>query len=131
MQLVYAQSLDWILTVNPVNVNFGDSGIHISIKGPFSYTNSDYIPNSQSVGYFVVSDKLNTTKAKACIQIGYQNWYNCDGQTIDANSYYTNTKILADLGPTYDDIRVHDACLTYHHLKEGTDEFNECEKALG
>ena len=82
------------------------------------------------VGYFVVSDKLNATNARACIQTGYQNWYNCDGQMIDANSYYTNTKILADLGPTYDDIKVHDACLTYHHLKEGTDEFNECEKEL-
>ncbi len=82
------------------------------------------------VGYFIVSDKLNETIARACIQIGYHNWYNCNGQTIDANSFYSTTKLLADLGPTYDDISVNDTCLTKYHLKEGTDEFNDCEKAI-
>ena len=81
-------------------------------------------------GYFVVSDKFNETAAEACISIGYHNWYLCNSQTIDANSYYTDPKILADLGPTYDDVFVNDACTTEHHLKEGTAEFNDCEKGL-
>lgn len=45
--LAYAQSSDWTLTVNAVNVPFGDSNIHFSIKGSFGYTNFDNIPNSQ------------------------------------------------------------------------------------
>jgi hypothetical protein len=83
------------------------------------------------VGYFVVSDKLNETAARGCIQIGYHNWYDCNSQTIDPNSYYTRSKILVDLGPTYDDIAINYACLNYHHLKEGTEEFHDCERALG
>ena len=42
-----APSSDWTLTVYPVNVSFGDSTIHISIKGPFGYANVRNIPNSQ------------------------------------------------------------------------------------
>jgi hypothetical protein len=42
-----APSSDWTLTVNAVNVPFGDSNIHFSILGPFGYRNSDNIPNSQ------------------------------------------------------------------------------------
>jgi hypothetical protein len=40
-------SSDWTLTVRPVNVPFGDSTIHISVKGPFGYTNFHNIHNSQ------------------------------------------------------------------------------------
>ena len=54
--------------------------------------------NRQNHYTFVVSDKLNETAAQACIQIGYHNWYNCNGQTIDANSYYSRSKLLVDLG---------------------------------
>ena len=39
-----APSSDWTLTVRPVNLPFGDSTIHISIKGPFGYTNFRNIP---------------------------------------------------------------------------------------
>jgi hypothetical protein len=82
------------------------------------------------VGYFVVSDKLNEMAAEACIN-GDHNWYLCNSQTIDANSFYNYPKLLADLGPTYDDVWVNDACLTYHHLKEGTPEFHDCDKMIG
>ena len=39
---------DWTLTVRPVNVNFGDTKIHIHIKGPFGAFRDDTIPNSQN-----------------------------------------------------------------------------------
>jgi len=76
-------------------------------------------------GYFVVSDKLNESAAVACIQTGYNNWYWCNSQTIDANSYYESPKLLADLGLVYDDVSVNDACVNYHHLKEGTPEYQD------
>ena len=66
-------------------------------------------------GYFVVS-KFNETSAEACIS-GYHNWYLCNSQTIDANSFYEYPKILESMGPTYDDVWVNDSFLTYHHLK--------------
>lgn len=81
------------------------------------------------VGYFVVSDKLNETAAEACIS-GYHNWDLCNSQTIDADSAYGDTKILEHMAPTYDDVWVNDACLNYHHLKEGTPEFQDCEEGL-
>jgi hypothetical protein len=81
-------------------------------------------------GYFVVSDKLNESKAEACVQLGYHNWYNCNSQTIDANSYYNSPKLLSDMGIIYNDVFANDACITEHHLKEGTKDFDFCEKML-
>lgn len=81
------------------------------------------------VGYFVVSSRLNESAAEACISIGYHNWYICNSQ-IENNYYYNYPKIIDDFGPTYDDVFVNDACLNYHHLKEGTPEFHDCEKGL-
>jgi hypothetical protein len=40
-------SSDWTLTVRPVNINFGDTNIHIHIKGPFGAYRDDTIANSQ------------------------------------------------------------------------------------
>jgi hypothetical protein len=40
-------SSDWTLTVRPVNINFGDTNIHIRIKGPFGAYRDDTIANSQ------------------------------------------------------------------------------------
>ncbi len=92
------------------------------------------IPNIHNsildVGYFVVSDKLNETAAEACVQLGYHTWYNCNSQTIDANSYYNSPKLLSDMGIIYDDVSVNDACITGYHLKEGTPEFRDCENGL-
>ena len=97
--------------------------------------NESDIPNINDsildAGFFVVSDKLNETAAEACISIGYHNWgVFCNGETIDTNSFYSNAKYFAQVGPTYDDVSVNDACLNYHHLKEGTPEFHDCERAL-
>ena len=57
-----APSSDWTLTVRPVNVPFGDSGIHISIKGPFGYANVRNIPNSQfpSTSFNMPGDQFPT-----------------------------------------------------------------------
>lgn len=96
--------------------------------------NESDIPNANDsimdVGFFVVSDRLNGTNAGACLRLGYHNWYICNGQTIDSQSFYAMPKILENMGPTYDDVFVNDACLNYHHLKEGTPEFHDCEKGL-
>jgi hypothetical protein len=76
---------------------------------------SDIPPTKDSildVGYFVVSDKLNETAAEACAQLGYHNWYSCNSQTIDANSWYSNSKILFKSAILYDDVFVNDACIT-------------------
>jgi hypothetical protein len=78
------------------------------------------------VGYFLVSDKLNATNAQACIRTGYHNWSWCNSLTLD-DYYSPPPKLLADLGPTYEDVSVNNACIT-HHLKEGTQEFRDCEK---
>jgi hypothetical protein len=98
------------------------------------HINESEIPKANDsildVGYFVVSDKLNETAATACLQLGYHIWHICNGQTIDANSFYGDTKILEHMAPTYDDVWVNDACITDHHLKEGTPEFHECEEGL-
>jgi hypothetical protein len=82
-------------------------------------------------GYLVISDKLNQTAIMACTQVGYHDmgeW--CNGQTVDGNSASENAKYLAMMGPTYEDVQVYYACLNYHHLKEGTQAFYDCEKAI-
>ena len=42
------------------------------------------------MGYFVVSDKLNETTARACIHTGYHNWDWCNSQTLD-DYYYAGS----------------------------------------
>lgn len=72
-------------------------------------------------GYFVVPATLNETSARACVGVGYRDmgeW--CNSQTVDGNSASEGAKYLGMMGPTYEDVNVYDACLTYHHLKEGT-----------
>lgn len=54
-----SQSSDWILTVNAVNVPFGNSNIHISIKGPFGYSDFDNIPNSQYPSIASICQEIN------------------------------------------------------------------------
>jgi hypothetical protein len=82
-------------------------------------------------GYFVVPAALNETAATACIGVGYRDmgvW--CNGETTDGNSASQGAKYLGEMGPTYEDVQVHYACLTYHHLKEGTQAFYDCEKDI-
>ena len=43
-----AQTGDWTLRVNVNNVNFGESSIGISIKGPYGYHDYQSIPNGPS-----------------------------------------------------------------------------------
>jgi hypothetical protein len=81
-------------------------------------------------GYFVVPDKLNYTAAMACTHTGYHDWTWCNGQIVDGNSFSENSKYLAMMGPTYEDVWINDACVNYHHLKEGIQEFYDCEKGL-
>jgi hypothetical protein len=85
------------------------------------------------VGYFVVSDKLNTSAAESCVRVGYHNWYSCDTRTINEEFYYHSfPKLFYDMdGQIYNDVFANDACLTYHHLKEGTKDFDFCTKMLG
>src|SRR3954452_14425871 len=55
-------SSNWTLNVRPVNVPFGDSTIHISIKGPSGYANVRNIPNSQfpSTSFDMPGDQFPT-----------------------------------------------------------------------
>ena len=41
-------SSDWTLTVNINNVNFGESSIGVSIKGPFGYNDYQIVSNGPS-----------------------------------------------------------------------------------
>jgi hypothetical protein len=41
-------SSDWTLTVNINNVNFGESSINVSVKGPFGYSDNQDVPNGPS-----------------------------------------------------------------------------------
>ena len=54
---------DWTLTVRPVNVNFGDTNIHIHIKGPFGAFRDDTIANSQNpIDTFSMTGLLLTSR---------------------------------------------------------------------
>jgi hypothetical protein len=84
------------------------------------------------VGYFVVSNKLNASAAESCVRVGYHNWYSCDTRTINEELYYHSfNRLFYDMdGQIYNDVFANDACLTYHHLKEGTKALDFCEKML-
>jgi hypothetical protein len=84
------------------------------------------------VGFFVVSNKLNQSAAESCVRVGYHDWYSCDTRTINEEFYYHSfNKLFYDMdGQIYNDVFANDACLTYHHLKEGTKDFDFCVKML-
>jgi hypothetical protein len=48
VQYANAQSSDWILTIYPVNVPFGQSDIHIHVQGPFNANKDVNIANGQN-----------------------------------------------------------------------------------
>jgi hypothetical protein len=51
-QTAFAQtSSDWTLTVNAVNVPFGQSDIHIHVQGPFNANKDVNIANGQNPSY--------------------------------------------------------------------------------
>jgi hypothetical protein len=52
VQTAFAQtSSDWTLTVNAVNVPFGQSDIHIHVQGPFNANKDVNIANGQNPSY--------------------------------------------------------------------------------
>ena len=82
-------------------------------------------------GFFVAPSSLNSSNANVCIATQFFNMYSCAGSEPERGPglitelHYSNMDRLV-----YDDAGAADACLNYHHYKEGTDDFNFCMKML-
>jgi hypothetical protein len=66
----FAQYSDWNLTVYPVNVNWGDSSITVTVKGPYGWQQTQTINNGPNpYATFVISgnDVPPNTQYRVCI----------------------------------------------------------------